>query len=155
MAPRFLVGLRSLAWDCSDTEVTTLEDEDMRDLTGSRNRARVTKSLDSWARLSDSCSNLALLTFTLGTIRTRFIFRFLVRRPSDTRVVRGGVVVAAVLVLLGFMVGMTIRCVMWTLFLAWSTSSTFPPQFFTQFSPLSKLFPFPPHPLNLEKNKYQ
>jgi len=70
---------------------------------------------------------------------TRFILRFLKLESSDTGF---GVVVV-------FMVGNTSRSVMCFVCNGGSWSSTIPPQFLTQFSPVMKLLPLPPHPLNL------
>lgn len=113
-----------------EDDTTTEDEEDIRDL----NLERPRRALE---RVSGAPGLLVgrpepRPTFTL------FIFRFL----SSSMVGRGVVVV--------FMVGSTSRSVMCLGFSPGSWSSTpFPPQFFTQFSPVMKLLPFPPHPLNL------
>jgi len=111
--------------DCSVEEETTEEEEDMRD----RSLARFRIALD----LDSEILPRPRSTFTL------FIFLFLKLRSSAAGF---GVVVV-------FMVGRTSRSVMCFVCRGGSWSSTIPPQFFTQFSPVMKLFPLPPHPLNL------
>ena len=160
--------------DCSVTADTRLEDDDIRDrVTEDENRARVMKSLDSAATLSAGLSRggrarslkRGSLPSSLartsplrraGTTRTRFIFRRLWKAESVMSAAAGGDELVLddkddVVVVFGFMVGMTIRSVM--CFLDANMCSMRPPQFLTQFSPVMKLLPFPPQPLYLHNQR--
>ena len=86
--------------------------------------------------------SMALFRVSMGLLSTLTLFIFLFLTGSS--VVGRGVVVVV------FIVGRTRRSVICFVLRRLCWSSTLPPQFLTQFSPVIKLFPLPPQPLNLQ-----